>query len=122
MTINHPAEGRPANEGGGEPSRLPFRADGPDHPKHTEARAELRDRETYYIELRLAVHFQSRSQGASPATPVSPAPRTPLDDRRPDTWTRAANQAHEPDGAPEASRTENESWDEMVARFDDTWT
>jgi hypothetical protein len=51
-----------------------------------------------------------------------PAPRTPLDDRRPDTWTRTADQAHTADGVHEASRTEDESWDEMVARFGDTWT
>lgn|GEM_PF-789213 len=121
MGIN-PAEGRSASEGGDEPPRLPFRADGPDHPRHIEARAELRDRETYYVELRLAVHCQSRFQGIDPAAPVSPAPRTPLDDSRPDTWTRTADQAHAADGAPEASRTEDESWDEMVARFDDTWT
>ena len=60
----------------------------------TEARAELRDRETYYAELRFAVHCQSRS---------IPAPRAALD--------------HEATGS-----TKGESWDEMIARFDDTWT
>ena len=59
----------------------------------TEARAELRDRETYYAELRFAVHCQSRS---------IPAPRAALED--------------------EYGRTEGESWDQMIARFDDTWT
>jgi len=38
------------------------------HPAHTEARAELRDRETYYAELRFAVHCQSRSIPAPRAT------------------------------------------------------
>jgi len=80
-----PDEGQPANQGGD----LPFRSGGTRHPAHTEARAELRDRETYYAELRFAVHCQSRS---------IPAPR-------------AAKSAQE-----------NESWDEMIARFDDTWT
>jgi hypothetical protein len=65
---------------------LPFRSGGDIHPAHTEARAELRDRETYYAELRFAVHCQSRS---------IPVPR---------------------------AAQENESWDEMIARFDDTWT
>ena len=77
-----PDQGRPANEGGD----LPFRSGGNSHPTHTEARAELRDRETYYAELRFAVHCQSRS---------IPAPR---------------------------AAQENESWDEMIARLDDTWT
>ena len=122
MASNYPAEGRSANEGGDEPPRLPFRAGGSGHPRHTEARAELRDRETYYAELRLAVHCQSRSHAADPSAPWMPAPRTPLDDRRPDTWTRTADQAHTADGVHEASRTEDESWDEMVARFGDTWT
>jgi hypothetical protein len=97
VASNYPAEGRSASEGGDEPPQLPFRPGGSDHPKHIEARAELRDRETYYAELRLAVHCQSRSQ---------------LDDRRPDTWTRAVDQV----------RTEDEAWDELVARFGDTWT
>ena len=77
-----PDQGLPANEGGD----LPFRSGGNSHPTHTEARAELRDRETYSAELRFAVHCQSRS---------IPAPR---------------------------AAQENESWDEMIARFDDTWT
>jgi len=63
----------------------------------SEARAELRDRETYYAELRFAVHCQSRS---------IPAPRAALDDH----------------ASGEHGRTEAESWDEMIARFDDTWT
>ena len=126
MGIDYPAEGQSASEGegegGAEPGQLPFRVDGPDHSRYVEARAELRDRETYYIELRLAVHCQSRSQAADPAAPVSPAPRVPLDDSRPDTWTRTADQARTAGGVPEASRTEDESWDEMIARFGDTWT
>jgi hypothetical protein len=93
-----PDEGRPANEGGDHRAGLPFRSGGHHHPAHTEARAEaraeVRDRETYYADLRFAVHCESRS---------IPAPRAALDDR-------------------EDEGTEGESWDEMIARFDDTWT
>jgi hypothetical protein len=89
-----PDEGRPANESGDHRAGLPFRSDGHRHPAHTEARAEVRDRETYYADLRFAVHCESRS---------IPAPRAALDDR-------------------EDEGTEGESWDEMIARFDDTWT
>jgi len=89
-----PDEGRPANEGGDHRAGLPFRSGGNRHPAHTEARAEVRDRETYYAELRFAVHCESRS---------IPAPRAALDDR-------------------EDEGTKGESWDEMIARFDDTWT
>jgi hypothetical protein len=81
-----PDEGLPANEGGEHRAGLSSRSGGNSHPAHTEARAELRDRETYYADLRFAVHCQSRS---------IPAPR---------------------------AAQENESWDEMIARFDDTWT
>ena len=91
MASSCPDEGLPANEGGD----LPFRSGGNSHPAPTEARAELRDRETYYAELRFAVHCQSRS---------IPAPRAALD------------------GVSVTSAQENESWDEMIARFDDTWT
>jgi hypothetical protein len=110
---NYPEEGRSASEDGDESAPLPFRAGGPDHQRHTEARAELRDRETYYAELRLAVHRQSRSH---PAGSGLPAPRAPLDDRGPDTWTQATHGDHE------ASRADDESWNELVARFGDTWT
>jgi hypothetical protein len=58
---------------------LPFREAGASRPTPTEARAEVRDRETYYAELRFAVHCQSRS---------IPLPRAALDadlpKRRPD--------------------------------------
>jgi len=64
---------------------------------NTDARAEFRDRETYYAELRFAVHCQSRS---------IPTPRAALD----------------VEASREHGRTEGESWDEMIARFDDTWT
>jgi hypothetical protein len=33
----------------------------------------------------------------------------PLDDQRPDTWTRT-------------NPIQEESWDDMIARFGDTWT
>ncbi|HEX2822237.1 MAG TPA: hypothetical protein VHO07_19015 [Streptosporangiaceae bacterium] len=108
MASNYPAEGQSANDGGDDRARLPFRAGGPDHPAHAEARAEVRDRETYYTELRFAVHCQSRADAAHPSIP---APRAAPDDPGSDTWTR--------DGT---SSTEGESWDEMIARFGDTWT
>ena len=94
MASSCPDEGRPANEGGDHRAGLPFRSGGNRHPAHTEARAEVRDRETYYAELRFAVHCESRS---------IPAPRAALDER-------------------EDEGTKGESWDEMIARFDDTWT
>jgi hypothetical protein len=99
VASNYEDGDRPADEGGDFPPDLPSRAGGTSHPAHTEARAELRDRETYYAELRFAVHCQSRS---------IPAPRAALDDEGSDTCGT--------DG------TEGESWDEMIARFDDTWT
>ena len=103
MASNYPDEGRPASEDGDEAVRLPFRGGGPGRPASTEARAEVRDRETYYAELRFAVHCQSRS---------IPAPRVALDDLGSDTCSQR--------GA--TGRTDGESWDEMIARFDDTWT
>jgi hypothetical protein len=97
LASNYPGEGLSASDDGGERARLPFRTSGAAHPAHTEARAELRDRETYYEELRLAVQRQSR-----------------LSTRQghPDTWT----------GADESSRDDNRARDEMATRFGDTWT
>jgi hypothetical protein len=48
-----------------------------------EARAEIRDRETYYTELRYAVHCQSRSAplGSGTWAPATWSPHIP------DTWT-----------------------------------
>jgi hypothetical protein len=50
-----------------------------------EARAEIRDRATYYTELRYAVHCQSRSApgtlGSGSWAPATWAPHVP------DTWT-----------------------------------
>jgi hypothetical protein len=97
VASSSPDEGLPANEA----RDLPFRSGGSSHPAHTEARAEVRDRETYYAELRFAVHCQSRS---------IPVPRAALDDQGSGGWTSAT------------SAQENESWDEMIARFGDTWT
>jgi len=109
-----PDEGRPANESGDGRADLPFRSGGNSHPAHTEARAELRDRETYYTELRFAVHCQSRS---------IPAPRAALDDEESSAWTHGASAQSAPENsAREHGGTEGESWDEMIARFDDTWT
>ena len=115
-----PDEGLPANEGGDHCADLPFRSGGNSHPAHTEARAELRDRETYYAELRFAVHCQSRS---------IPAPRVALDNEDASTWSDSAsakgaqgNSAREGRAADDDG-TEGESWDEMIARFgNDTWT
>ena len=104
MASSCPDEGLPANEGGDHRAGLPSRSGGNSPPAHTEARAELRDRETYYAELRFAVHCQSRS---------IPAPRAALDDEG------SGGRAHGPSAM---STQENESWDEMIARFDDTWT
>ncbi len=84
MASNFPDKGLPANG----------RTGGTARPAHTEARAELRDRETYYAELRFAVHCESQS---------IPAPRPALDEDEGSIWT-------------------HESWDEMIARFGDTWT
>ena len=90
-------EGQSPEEGTDSCARLPFRETGAGRPAPTtaaEARAEVRDRETYYAELRFAVHCESRS---------IPAPRAALDER-------------------EDEGTKGESWDEMIARVDDTWT
>ena len=87
--------------GADSPGRLPFRETGADRPVSMtpiEARAETRDRETYYTELRFAVHCQSRS---------IPLPRAALDNQATDTPKR---------------RPDDESWDDMTARFGDTWT
>jgi len=119
VASNYPDEGLPANEGGDYPADLPFRTGGSGRPAHTEARAELRDRETYYAELRFAVHCQSRS---------IPAPRVALDNEDASTWSdgasaRSAQENRAREGrAAEGGGTEGESWDEMIARFGDTWT
>jgi hypothetical protein len=74
--MNHPEDGLPASDGGDEYAPLPSRRGGMSHSIRLEARPELRDRETYYGELRYAVHCQSRS-----ITPGTWAPHVP------DTWT-----------------------------------
>ena len=91
-------DGRSPDEGPGSADRLPYRETGADRQAPIEARAEVRDRDTYYAELRFAVHCQSRS---------IPAPRAALDNQETDTPKR---------------RPDDESWDDMTARFDDTWT
>ncbi len=118
MASNYPDEGRPANEGGDYSAELPFRTGSNGRPAHTEARAELRDRETYYAELRFAVHCQSRS---------IPVPRAALDNEdviwsdRASASSAQENRAREGRAA-EDGGTEGESWDDMIARFGDTWT
>ena len=119
MASNFPDEGLPANEDGDHRADLPSRPGGTGQPAHTEARAELRDRETYYAELRFAVHCQSRS---------IPVPRSALDDaERPIRGHGASANSARPDSADQTRTTkrggtEGESWEEMIARFGDTWT
>jgi hypothetical protein len=119
VASNYPDEGLPANEDGDFRADLPSRMGGSGHPAHTEARAELRDRETYYAELRFAVHCQSRS---------IPAPRAALDTEGFEAWTHGASEKSARENrAPEAhvtgtGGTEGESWDDMIAHFGDTWT
>jgi len=92
-------DGQPPDEGADSGAALPFRETGAGRPAApTEARAEVRDREAYYAELRFAVHGQSRS---------IPPPRAALDDQETDTPKR---------------RPDDESWDDMITRFGDTWT
>ena len=98
MASRYEDEGQSPDEGADSCARLPFRETGASRPAPTEARAEVRDRETYYAELRFAVHCQSRS---------IPMPRAALDDQGTDTPKR---------------RPDDESWDDMTARFGDTWT
>jgi len=112
VASNYPDDGLPANEGGDHRADPPFRPGGASHQAHTEARAELRDRETYYAELRFAVHCQSRS---------IPAPRSAADDEGPRARRVSAPGAQE-SSSPSRSGIEGESWDDMIARFDDTWT
>lgn len=78
-------------------------AGGAGHPAHADARAELRDRETYYAELRFAVHCQNRT---------APAPRPVPGDTVPGDTIPG-------DTIPGDTA---ESWDGMIARFGDTWT
>ena len=114
MASNFPDEGLPANEGGDYRADLPFRTGGNSHPAHTEARAELRDRETYYAELRFAVHCQSRS---------IPVPRAVLDHEESSIWAHGASEKSAQENTAHGNEGhEGESWDEMIARFDDTWT
>jgi hypothetical protein len=108
VASDYPDEGRSSSEGADSRPELPSRPVGANRAAHTEARAELRDRETYYVELRLAVQDQSRS---------FPRPRAALEDSGGDTWTRAdANGGSSTDG--------KEGWGDsgMTARIDDTWT
>jgi hypothetical protein len=100
VASNYDDEGRSADDGAESCDRLPIRETGADRldPRTPiEARAEVRDRETYYAELRFAVHCQSRS---------IPLPRAALDDQETD----------------KPKRPDDESWDDMTARFGDTWT
>jgi hypothetical protein len=67
VAINNPSDGLPNGNGsygngdGGEFAALPRRRSSMSRPVTLEARPELRDRETYYSDLRYAVHCQSRN-------------------------------------------------------------
>ena len=98
MASRYEDEGQSPDQGADSSAGLPFRETGAGRAAPTEARAEVRDRETYYAELRFAVHSQSRSVPASRAAP---------DHQDADTRER---------------RPDDESWDDMTARFGDTWT
>lgn len=98
MASKYEDEGPSRDEGAESSARLPIRETSAGRLVPIEARAEVRDRETYYAELRFAVHCQSRS---------IPLPRAALDDQETDTRKR---------------RPDDESWDDMTARFGDTWT
>ncbi|MBV9093046.1 MAG: hypothetical protein JO132_04085 [Streptosporangiaceae bacterium] len=75
MASKYPHEGQETGDGGEAAAELRFRSPGASRPAHGEARAELRDRETYYEQLRFAVHCQSRSVPVPRAAPGG------------DTWT-----------------------------------
>jgi len=94
VASNYPDERRSASGTGDSLARLPLRTDGADHPAH----AEQQDSYTYYAELLIAVDGHSLSL---------PQPRATVDDLGPDLRT---------------DRAVRPSWDDMVARFDDTWT
>ena len=79
MASKHSDEGLSASDDGYSDAELPVRTGGTERMTPVEARPELRDRETYYGELRFAVHCQSRS---------IPAPRAALDDQETDTAKR----------------------------------
>jgi hypothetical protein len=98
VASKYPGEGQPASDDGDSCAALPLRTGGPERTPSAEARPELRDRETYYAELRFAVHCQSRS---------IPQPRAALDDQERDLTQR---------------RPDDESWDDMTTRFGATWT
>ena len=55
VSSNYPDECGSLSEGADSCGALPFRAGGTDRSAHAEARAELRDRQTYYAELHAAV-------------------------------------------------------------------
>jgi len=82
--MNHPDDDLPSrdragSDGGCEYAALPSRRS-VSRSVGLEARPELRDRETYYTQLRYAVHRQSR--GTIPGvTPLAWSPHLP------DTWT-----------------------------------
>jgi hypothetical protein len=98
LASKYSGEGQPASGVGDSGAGPPFRTGGAERTPLAEARPELRDRETYYAELRFAVHCQSRS---------IPQPRAALDDQDADLAER---------------RPDDESWDDIIARFGDTWT
>jgi hypothetical protein len=113
VASDYPDEGQSASEGADPRPELPFRAAGAHRAghteAHTEARAELRDRETYYVELRLAVQGQNRSL---------PRPRAAVEDPGADSWTRRADM----NGGSSTDGRKAGGDGDMTARIDDTWT
>ena len=80
MASRYEDDGQWPDEGADSRAALPSRETGAIRPTHhTEARAAVRDRETYYAELRFAVHSQNRS---------IPAPRAAPDDQETDIAKR----------------------------------
>jgi hypothetical protein len=75
--MNNPDDGFSGGNDGSEYAALPSRRGSMSRHVSLEARAEIRDRETYYAELRYAVHCQSR---------CAPVPGTWMP-HLPDTWT-----------------------------------
>ena len=101
MASMYEDDGQSPDEGTGSSERLPYRGTGADRQAPIEARAEVRDRETYYAELRYAVDRQSRSVASAPYVYDGADASARSDEgNRDDNWTR----------------------DEMATRAADTWT
>jgi hypothetical protein len=135
----YPDESRSSDEGGESCPRLPSRASGAERAnRRTEARAELRDRETYYLELRLAVYGQCRSILRPRAALTGRVHQDVTADGGSAAGEHRASGARSADGEIGAGgkfsagrtmssadgkiRSDGESWGDMTARYGDTWT